>query len=244
MSLLEIQNLHFRLSGTSPWILRQCELMVEAGDFIILLGTNGSGKSTLLKLIQQHYKPHQGRLALLDQPYQAYSSQVLNQMIKLLNQNCDHSLFTNLTIFENYLILNKQNFFSWNQRIKRASLKEYLSFFSAALGSKLDCQVAGLSGGQKQVLALAWTLLKPPKLLLLDEHTSALDPKSAANIMQLTQTKLIEHDITCILTTHDLDIALQYGNRLAIMHAGKISYLFNRDDKKQLTKNQLLDYYI
>ena len=110
--------------------------------------------------------------------------------------------------------------------------------------AKLHLPVNRLSGGEKQALALAFIFLNPPTLLLLDEHTSALDPKTSTHLMKLTNQFIKEQGMTCLMTTHDLDIALEYGNRLLILHDGKVANVVKKKKKRELTKQQLLhDYY-
>ena len=166
----------------------------------------------------------------------------LSKKIATLTQNCLSSLFPSLTLYENYLIKKQTPFTS--TRLEREFIQEYLLEYNANLSTKLDLPVKKLSGGEAQTLTLALCLLNPPSLLLLDEHTSALDPKTSKQLMALTQQKIIEHQLTCIITTHDLELALNYGNRLIFLNSGTIQNVFDGEEKTKLSKQDLLDSYL
>ena len=119
-------------------------------------------------------------------------------------------------------------------------LQDYLSPFNPNLGQKLNQVVGELSGGEKQSLALAFTILNPPSLLLLDEHTSALDPKTAQANMKLTYDMILKHNITCVLTTHNLNIAMEYGNRILVIRDGKIANKIEKEEKQKFTEETML----
>lgn len=194
--------------------LKNFNYEVTQGDFIILLGSNGSGKSTLLK---QLYKQFQRQCAVL-------------------TQNCFDSLFTTLTVYENFLLINK------NKEMTRQCFNDYLSEFNANLVHKLNSLVTELSGGEMQALALALSLLNPPTLLLLDEHTSALDPKTSAQIMQVTQKMIQKFKMTCIMTTHNLDIAMQYGNKILMLRDREICQTIDKTNGV-FYKEMLMGWY-
>lgn len=247
MNILTCNHVSFHFNNESKLILQDINYQIKAEDFIILLGSNGSGKSTLLKLFQQHYQPKSGEIYFLEKNLTGLTdkkhavkranaqNQVVHQHIAMLTQNYADSLFTSLTVYENFLIrktkLNKQD------------LANYLAEFNVNLSYKLGSTAAQLSGGEKQALALALCLFDPPKLLLLDEHTSALDPKTSAQIMQLTHEMIVRRNITCVLTTHDLEIALKYGNRVLMLRNGSIYKNLDEHEKKLLTKESLGSMY-
>lgn len=241
MSLLTIANLSLRFPNTDVPALQNINYQAQPGDFIILLGGNGSGKSSLLKLLYRHYLPTTGSIEFSGKPLAQYPPRQFKHQINILTQNCNDSLFPTLTVFENYLLTQPQRFNRKSQH--RVFLKNYLQDFNPNLAHKLNLTVEQLSGGEKQALALALCFLTPPTLLLLDEHTSALDPKTAAQIMQLTANMIAKHHMTCILTTHDLDIALRYGNRILMLHEGHILKTFEAAEKQQLSKENLLHCY-
>ena len=245
-ALLNIDHVSLKISGVDIPILSDINYQVQQGDFVIILGSNGSGKSSLLKLLDGRYHQTAGNIYLNEKFLSNYSTYKLSQTIITLTQNPHDSLFTSLTILENYLLVKQRHeskLFSLVSKTERAFFANYLTEFNDNLPGKLDQVVDKLSGGEKQALALALSVLYPPKILLLDEHTSALDPKSAQQLMSLTQRVVAEHNITCMLTTHDLDIALQYGNRILALHQGKIFKMIEQENKKSLTQQDLLAVY-
>jgi putative ABC transport system ATP-binding protein len=242
MNILNLKNVTKQYYGFNDVALDTINYQINKGDFIILLGGNGSGKSTLLKLLHREQSTTSGHIYFLNKDIINFSQQELSTKIGILTQNPGDSLFTTLTIYENYLLATSPGFFI-NHQQQRQQLTQYLMDYNPNLANKLDNLVNDLSGGEKQALALALTLSKSPELLLLDEHTSALDPKTAKQIMQLTQKIIQQKHITCVLTTHDLDIALHYGNRVLMLQTGHIHKMFNNTDKAFLTKDTLLQHY-
>lgn len=241
--LLSIQAASLDLPGLDRPILSAIDYQIQSGDFIIVLGSNGSGKSSLLKLLDNRYHPTAGQVLLAGKALSTYSPSHLNRFVKTLTQNYHESLFTSLTVLENYLIVKQRyepNLFSINQKQEQEFLSTYLLQFNTNLAAKLNQIVDKLSGGEKQALALALTVLHPPRILLLDEHTSALDPKSAEQLMTITQQIVERYNITCLLTTHDLAIAEQYGSRILALRHGKVHQRIEQNEKKQLTQDCLL----
>lgn len=240
--MLELTNVSLHHPGTSKPALQHIHYRIEPGDFIILLGTNGSGKSTLLKLLQGENLNFRGKINFLGKSITHYLPQEIAKHIAQLSQNCNESLFPSLTLYENFLLTKRSSSLVPSKKDK-LFLENYLQDFNPNLCRKLDVPIKELSGGEKQVVALALCLLHPPTLLLLDEHTSALDPKTSEQIMDITQKKIQEHGITCILTTHDLDIALRFGNRILMLNDGKMSNAFDAKGKQHLTREKLVKSY-
>jgi putative ABC transport system ATP-binding protein len=243
MSLLKIENVSLCFPRQEKPILSGISYLVNQGDFIIILGSNGSGKSSLLKLISQRYQPSIGTIYFENKSLKNYSVKQFSRHIKTLTQNCHESLFTSLTVLENYLLVKQQyepHLFATQDKREREFFANYLLQFNPNLAAKLDCCVDFLSGGEKQTLALALTVLYPPRILLLDEHTSALDPKTAESIMLLTKEIVQRYQITCLLTTHDLSQAKDYGSRVLALKNGTIHQAFEYDTKRALSKTQLL----
>ncbi len=234
--LLKLKSVDLQLNEKR--ILNNISLDINAGDFIILLGSNGSGKSTLLNLIYRQHLATHGEIYFEGKSLQSYDLKQFYKQVKFLNQNSTDTLFNQLSIFENYRLIK-------NPKIKheRQFLQEYLGVFNPNLAHKLDQVVSGLSGGEKQALALAFTTLNMPKLLLLDEHTSALDPKTVNNIMELTAKLLKKHKITCVLTTHDLNIAQKYGDRIIVLKNGHMHKEIDIHAKQNVDIRHMLDEY-
>jgi putative ABC transport system ATP-binding protein len=241
--LINIKNISLRFPGVERDILSELTYEVYENDFIIVLGSNGSGKSSLIKLLDKRYVATQGDIFLSERLLEDYRNKEFHHAVKTLTQNADESLFTSLSVLENYLLAKQQqqtNLLTIRHKNERLFLAEYLQPFNPNLASKLDMTVDKLSGGEKQSLALALTVLYPPKVLLLDEHTSALDPKTANSIMLLTQKIIQKFNITCILTTHDLEIAEHFGNRILALKQGKIYQKFDQELKDSTTRHDLL----
>lgn len=240
MTILNLKNVTLNFPGAERPALKQINYIVNRGDFVIVLGSNGSGKSTLLKLLYRSHLPNDGKIEFLGKAIAEHGMGHFSEKVGVLTQSCADSLFTSLTIYENYLLVKKQKGLTRvNNAKERAFLSDYLTDFNPNLCNKLDIVIDKLSGGEKQAFALALCLLQPPALLLLDEHTSALDPKTSNQIMQLTHKMIARHQITCLLTTHDLDIAMQYGNRILVLREGEIYKTFNGKTASALSKEVL-----
>lgn len=240
---LNIKNVSLTFPKLENPILSNISYQVNKGDFVIILGSNGSGKSSLMKLIDRRYQPTSGNIYLDDRLIEKISVAEFSKKVITLTQNCHDSLFTSLTVLENYLLVKQRHeskLFSIRHKHEREFFSEYLLEFNPNLPKKLDQVVEKLSGGEKQALALALSVLYPPEILLLDEHTSALDPKSAQQLMALTQRVVSQHHITCMLTTHDLDIAMQYGNRILALKHGEIYQTIDYDQKAKTSQQELL----
>jgi putative ABC transport system ATP-binding protein len=211
-----------------------------------VLGSNGSGKSSLIKIINKTNQNFKGDIIfeLKGQNIKISSEEYLKH-IATITQDIDSNLFLELSVLEN-CILYASRYKSSSLFLKEASdqdkYSDYLKKYNVKLSSKLGTQAAKLSGGERQSLILALTFLHTPSLLLLDEHTSALDPLASAMLMQLTSDKISDEQVTCIMTTHSLDHALRYGNKLIALKDGKI--IFHADEKKKskLTKEDLIKY--
>lgn len=239
-----IENVELCFPLADRPILQKINYSIDYGDRIILLGGNGSGKSSLLKLLNRTYQPTSGKIYLKQKELSAIPAQFLSQRVVTVTQDLRDSLFFNLTVLENCLLWEtrfQKISFKISQRKENIFYRNYLGNFHVQLPKKLDVCVAALSGGERQSLVLALCLLHPPELLLLDEHTSALDPKISANLIRYTEKLLEEQSITCVLTTHNLDIALRYGNRLLALSEGEIRLQADGAEKTRLTQEEVLE---
>ena len=239
---VELKNVSLHIDTVEKPILNNINYTIHEGDFIIVLGSNGSGKSSLLKLLDRRYHPTQGTICINQKSNLHYPATEHNHLVVTLTQNCHESLFPSLTLFENYLLMKQRhskNIFSIRTKQEKLFLQNYLAEFNVNLAKKLDMIVEKLSGGEKQALALALNVFYPPKILLLDEHTSALDPKTAQQLMVLTNKIVKENNITCILATHDLDIAKQYGTRILALRGGQVHLTIDHDAKQELDQQNL-----
>jgi len=243
--ILVLKNLNLKIPGITKPILDDINYEVHAGDFVILLGSNGSGKSSLLKAIDRRYQIFtSGEISLAGKKLRNYKAADFCRRVITITQNCLESLFPSLTVLEN-CVLARQRFENkiFQLKVKRNLqnyFKEYLSRYNQNLSDKLEVKVANLSGGEQQALVLALSILAKPQLLLLDEHTSALDPAAANRLMQITATAVSENKITCLLSTHDLDIAIKYGNRILALKQGKIRHQVEAAAKENISPADLL----
>ncbi|MGD9107845.1 MAG: ATP-binding cassette domain-containing protein [Gammaproteobacteria bacterium] len=235
--MLKIENISFTVPNCEKNIVNDVTFAVNQGDFIILLGSNGSGKSSLLNLINRTYCPTSGSIEFFGDCLHQYSHKTLTKKIITLTQNTNDNLFMDMTIAENATLSELRN---KNKIQYKSDFQEYLAQFHVGLAERFDTPVNKLSGGERQILILALALRHQPDLILLDEHTSALDPKTAAMTMEKTYQEITKRGITCIMATHNLDFALQYGNRLLAINSGKIVHRVSAQDKPNLTKQDLL----
>ncbi len=244
MKMCVIDNIELIFPMADRPILRNINYSIEYGDRIILLGGNGSGKSSLLKLLNRTYQPTTGKIYLENKELRTIPLHVLSQKIVTVTQDLRDSLFFSLTVLENCLLWEtrfQKISFQIQKHQEKVFFQDYLAGFHGQLPKKMDVCVAALSGGERQSLVLALCLLHPPELLLLDEHTSALDPKIAANLIKYTERLLEEKNITCVLTTHNLEIALKYGNRLLALAEGQIRLQADGPEKSFLTQEEVLE---
>ena len=237
---LIVKDLYFKVSEQNKIVLNNINFEACEGDFIILLGSNGSGKSSLIKCLNGTYFPQKGQLSINDTLISNHSFEKRSKRMTTLMQDPKITTFENLSVYENLLCASYQK----NEKISRTKAKEFLLDYNEDLALDLDQKVSSLSGGQKQSLALALCLYNPPKVLFLDEHTSALDPVKANLMMQLTQRQIQKNPkLTVIMTTHKLDDALKYGNRIIALKNGEIILDAKKEKKAKMTRQQLLQLY-
>ncbi len=220
---------------------------VQAGDFITILGTNGAGKSTLLNCIAGNIEPDQGKIVLDGIDITWMKEYKRAKMIGRLFQDPLKGTAPNMTILENLgLAYSRGKRSTLSKAIKKSDIpyfKEQLVKLNLGLETRMDTKVGLLSGGQRQALTLMMATLVTPKLLLLDEHTAALDPKTADTIMRVTETIVKENNIPTIMITHNMKQALTYGNKLLVMNEGKIVKELSGTEKQKTTVDQLLNMY-
>jgi len=238
--LLSLNKVIFRVPGVEKAILNNLSLNLYSGDFLVILGSNGSGKSSLIKTINGLCKPQSGTLILNGEDITKQRVEQIAKNITTLTQDLNFSTFHDMTVFENCVCAALKN----SSFPDKTSIKEHLEKYHPALPQKLEERVSSLSGGERQCLALAMCLYSTPQLLLLDEHTSALDPKIGKQIMEITHNQAIQFpSLSVIMTTHNLHDALQYGNRLIVLRDGGIVFDVSGEEKNKLTKSDLLAFY-
>lgn len=235
--MIDIKNLAFTLSSGMK-IIDDVSFVIKPQDFIVLLGSNGSGKSTLMRLINRGYALSGGEILFDNKPLKNIPHQTFSKKVITLTQFVKDSLFFDLTIAENGKLIEES--YHNPSLSSRQDLKAYLKAFNPKLAKALHTPVNNLSGGEQQILAFALYLCHQPDLLLLDEHTSALDPKIAGTVMEFTAKIIREKKLTCMMTTHNLEFALNYGNRVLALNHGKLVFECNKASEP-LNKALLLE---
>lgn len=222
-------------------------LTLEDGDFVTIIGGNGAGKSTLLNLIAGVHMPDAGTIELNGKDLTNMSEYRRAAFLGRVFQDPMMGTASNMEIEENLaMALRRGNRRGLSWGIKKEEKEIYrqkLAMLDLGLESRLTSKVGLLSGGQRQALTLLMATLKKPELLLLDEHTAALDPKTANKVLELTQ-KFVEQDkLTTFMVTHNMKNAIQYGNRLIMMMKGHIVYDVRGEEKKNLKVEDLLEKF-
>lgn len=242
--MLELKNINFTIAKETKLkrqIFKNLNLTVKQNEFLVVIGANGSGKSTLLNLISGFSKPDDGKIFLDNKDITAKKQHQIAKDISLVMQDPRVGTMENMTIFENMAFAlnrgNKRSLLPFASEFRRELFAQKLSILGIGLEKRLDEKVANLSGGQRQALSLMMAIISNSKLLLLDEITAALDPKSAANIMILTNNIIREEKLTSILITHNMEDAIKYGDRLVILQNGNFIKEFSAKEKKSLTVN-------
>lgn len=220
---------------------------IQEGEFISIVGSNGSGKTTLLNLICGSFPIDQGAILLRDKDITKQSEYKRAYSFGRVFQDPTKGTCPNLSIIENMILASRKNKgFQLKQGIKQEQ-KDYfcsqLELLQIGLENRLSLPVGALSGGQRQALSLLLSTLTPIDLLVLDEHTAALDPKSADNVMALTDRIVKEKKVTAIMVTHNLRFAIDYGTRLVMMDKGSCVIDSGFENKQNYNVDDLLETF-
>ncbi len=242
--MLKISNISKTFNpGTSSEKLAidDLSLKVNKGDFITIIGANGAGKSTLFNAILGSFITDKGSIELDGRDVTLDSQHVRARNIGVLFQDPMRGSAPGMTIGENLaLAAGHGGWLSHVTRKEREDFKQRLSVLGMGLEDRMNQPVGLLSGGQRQALTLLMATINPPKLLLLDEHTAALDPATADKVLELTDSIVEENNLTCLMVTHNMQQALDMGNRTIMMNAGRIIYDVTGEERSALTVDDLL----
>ena len=204
------------------------DFTIEDGDFITVIGGNGAGKSTLLNVIAGVYMPEKGSVLLDGKDVTRLPEHRRAKYLGRVFQDPMMGTAASMEIQENMALANRRGKLrglGWGVTKKeKAFFKQKLEFLGLGLEDRMTAKVGLLSGGQRQALTLLMATLKKPELLLLDEHTAALDPKTAARVLDVTEELTSGEKLTTLMITHNMKDAIRYGNRLIMMHEGRIIY--------------------
>ena len=225
--------------------LRDVSLHLAPGDFVTILGSNGAGKSTLFNAIAGSFPVDSGSVVLDGKDITALPDYKRSKFIGRLFQDPLKGTAPNMTIEENLALayLRASHGRSPFSRINAADRKDFrnrLAQLELGLEDRMESPVGLLSGGQRQALTLLMATLVTPKLLLLDEHTAALDPGTAEKVLRLTKSIVSEHHITCLMITHNMSSALELGNRTILMRDGTIALDLDETQRGGMTVDDLL----
>ena len=245
--MLEIQNIHKTFNpGTinEKVALNGVNLNLNPGDFVTIIGGNGAGKSTTLNAIAGVWPVDEGKIIVDGVDITKLSEHKRPLYLGRVFQDPMTGTAATMSIEENMAIAarrGERRGLGWGiTKKERERYKEALKELDLGLEDRLSSKVGLLSGGQRQAITLLMASLKKPKLLLLDEHTAALDPKTAAKVLAISDKIIQEHQLTAMMVTHNMKDAIAHGNRLIMMHEGKIIYDVSGEEKKNLKVADLL----
>jgi putative ABC transport system ATP-binding protein len=251
ISLKNIVVYFNRGTPTEKLALKSVSLDIAEGEFITVIGTNGAGKSTLLGALSGEVRVHGGQILIENQDITNKSVARRSKWIGRVFQDPMVGTCSEMTVEENLALALR--------RSRKTSLKEYLmpavrptltkqfiellASLGLGLENRLSSPIGLLSGGQRQAISLLMTTLSPMKILLLDEHTAALDPKTAKYIIELTREIVKEYHLTTLMVTHSLEQAIECGSRLIMLKEGQIALDIKKSEKNILTVDQLLSHF-
>lgn len=248
--MLKITNLHKTFNaGTvnAKKALNGLNLTINDGDFVTVIGGNGAGKSTMLNAISGVFLPDEGSVEIDGVDVTRVPEYKRAKYLGRVFQDPMKGTAPDMEIAENLSIAARRGTrrrLVWGlPKKEREGYKAVLAKLELGLEDRLSSKVGLLSGGQRQAVTLLMATLKKPKLLLLDEHTAALDPKTAAKVLEITEKIVKENNLTTLMITHNMRDAIKYGNRLIMMHEGRVIVDVSGEEKEKLTVEYLLELF-
>lgn len=247
--MLELKNVCMTFHAGTPdenRALKSINLKINQGDFITVIGSNGAGKSTLMNVIAGTYKASSGEIFYEERNVTKEPEYKRARYIGRIFQNPLLGTAGKMSLEDNMVICSKKGSkslkISLNNKL-RAAFREQLKALDMNLENRLNDNVELLSGGQRQALTLLMAVMSKPALLLLDEHTAALDPANADLVMKLTRRFAADYGLTVMMITHNMSQALEYGNRLLMMDSGEVILDIGREEKEKLTMDSLVQKF-
>ena len=248
--MLKLDNIHKTFNpGTinEKIALNGVNLTLNEGDFVTVIGGNGAGKSTTLNAIAGVWPIDSGKIYIGGDDVTKLSEHKRAKYLGRVFQDPMTGTATTMSIEENMAIAARRGAkrgLSWGiTHQERDTYREMLKALDLGLEDRLTSKVGLLSGGQRQAITLLMASIKKPKLLLLDEHTAALDPKTAAKVLEISDKIIAENHLTAMMVTHNMKDAIVHGNRLIMMHEGKVILNISGEEKKKLTVEDLLHQF-
>jgi putative tryptophan/tyrosine transport system ATP-binding protein len=247
LQLKQINKVFYEGTPDEKKALNGIDLTLKEGDFVTVIGSNGAGKSTLLNIIAGVLFPDFGSVTI-DQKNVTYIPEYKrSRFIGRVFQDPMAGTAPNMTIEENLALAlgrsKKRSLLKGINKSRRNEFKELLASIDIGLENRLNTKVGLLSGGERQALSLLMATFTKPSILLLDEHTAALDPARAELITNITKNLVEKHQLTTLMVTHQMDQAIELGNRLIMMDSGQIIFEAQDEQKKQLTVDGLIEEF-
>lgn len=248
--MIELRNIHkFYNPGTvnEMCLFDDFNLTIQDQEFVSIVGSNGSGKTSMLNLICGSIDTDRGQILINGEDITRKKDYLRHRNIGRVYQDPSKGTCASMTILENMAIAdNKGKAYNLGQSVKKNRIdyyKELLLPLNLGLEDKLYTKVGSLSGGQRQAVALLMATMTPIEMLILDEHTAALDPKTAEIIMELTDKIVREKKLTTMMVTHNLRYAVQYGNRLVMMHQGEAIVDKSNEEKSKMKVEDIMGVF-
>jgi putative ABC transport system ATP-binding protein len=247
LELTQVSKVFFPGSPDEKVALAGINLSLKPGDFVTIIGSNGAGKSTLMNMISGVLTPDAGQVRIEGVPVHQLPEYKRSRWIGRVFQDPMAGTAPNMTIEENLAIAyarsKRRGLALGVTRAKRRFFQEQLERLNLRLENRLKAKVGQLSGGERQALSLLMATFTRPQILLLDEHTAALDPARAELVTRLTESIVREMELTTLMVTHNMEQAIRLGNRLIMMDKGRIILEAGEDRKKELTVERLLQEF-
>ena len=248
--MLEIKNVYKTFNANTvneKKVFEGLSLTLKEGDFVTVIGGNGAGKSTMLNVVSGAIIPDDGTVTIDGVDVTGLPEHKRAKYIGRVFQDPRMGTATDMWVEENMSIADSRGMrrgLKWAITNKdREKYRKQLALLDLGLEDRLSTKMGLLSGGQRQAVTLLMATMRKPKLLLLDEHTAALDPKTAAKVLEITDKLITENNLTALMVTHNMKDAIAHGNRLIMMNAGKVIIDVSGEEKKKLTVETLLDAF-
>jgi putative ABC transport system ATP-binding protein len=247
LRLEAVSHVFHRGSANEVRALDQVDLELDRASFSVILGTNGSGKSSLLNAIAGSLPITAGRVYLEGQEVTQWPEHRRARLLSRVFQNPFSGTASDLSVAENLVLAGRRGGQHWLRlglgRDRRKAIQESVAQLGMGLEDRLDTPIGMLSGGQRQALTVLMATMVRPSVLLLDEHTAALDPRSAEQVIRLTRAAILASGLTTLMVTHSMSQAVQLGQRVLIMHRGRVVHDLQDIRQRRLSEDDLLQLF-